>query len=82
VRAGQFLFTPTGVPHLPFNPSDREACIAVLARTDPMSRKASCCATRTADDPPTHANPAARRQRRRHTRKEMRRDEDPPNDLS
>ena len=35
VRAGQFLFIPAGMPHLPSNPSEREACVAVLARTDP-----------------------------------------------
>ena len=35
MRASQFLFIPAGMPQLPFNPSDREACIAVLARTDP-----------------------------------------------
>jgi uncharacterized RmlC-like cupin family protein len=39
VRAGQFLFIPAGMPHLPFNPSDREACIAVLARTDPNEQE-------------------------------------------
>ena len=35
VRAGQFLFIPAGMPHLPSNPSDRDACVVVLARTDP-----------------------------------------------
>jgi uncharacterized RmlC-like cupin family protein len=39
VRAGQFLFIPAGMPHLPSNPSDREACIAVLARTDPNEQE-------------------------------------------
>jgi uncharacterized RmlC-like cupin family protein len=39
VRTGQFLFIPAGMPHLPFNPSDREACIAVLARTDPNEQE-------------------------------------------
>jgi len=39
VRAGQFLFIPAGMPHLPFNPSDREACVAVLARTDPNEQE-------------------------------------------
>jgi uncharacterized RmlC-like cupin family protein len=34
VRAGQFLFIPAGMPHLPYNPSDGEACVVVLARTD------------------------------------------------
>jgi uncharacterized RmlC-like cupin family protein len=35
VRAGQFLFIPAGMPHLPSNPSEDEACVAILARTDP-----------------------------------------------
>jgi uncharacterized RmlC-like cupin family protein len=39
VRAGQFLFIPAGMPHLPFNPSDREPCVAVLARTDPNEQE-------------------------------------------
>ena len=39
VRAGQFLFIPAGMPHLPSNPSDREACVVVLARTDPAEQE-------------------------------------------
>ena len=39
VRAGQFLFIPAGMPHLPSNPSDREACVLVLARTDPHEQE-------------------------------------------
>ncbi len=39
MRAGQFLFIPAGVPHLPFNPSDSETCTAVLARTDPNEQE-------------------------------------------
>jgi uncharacterized RmlC-like cupin family protein len=39
VGAGQFLFIPAGMPHQPFNPSDREACVAVLARTDPNEQE-------------------------------------------
>jgi uncharacterized RmlC-like cupin family protein len=39
VRAGQFLFIPAGMSHLPFNPSDSEACVAVLARTDPNDQE-------------------------------------------
>jgi uncharacterized RmlC-like cupin family protein len=39
VRAGQFLFIPAGVPHMPYNPSDRETCVAVLARTDPNEQE-------------------------------------------
>jgi uncharacterized RmlC-like cupin family protein len=39
VRAGQFLFIPAGMPHQPYNPSDRDPCIAVLARTDPNEQE-------------------------------------------
>ena len=39
VRAGQFLFIPSGMPHLPYNPSDSETCVAVLARTDPNEQE-------------------------------------------
>jgi uncharacterized RmlC-like cupin family protein len=39
VRAGEFLYIPAGMPHLPFNPSDTEPCTAVLARTDPNEQE-------------------------------------------
>src|SRR5690606_9533975 len=35
VKAGEFLYIPAGVPHLPANNSTTEACTAVIARTDP-----------------------------------------------
>ena len=38
VRAGQFLFIPAGMPHLPFNPTD-QPCVAILARTDPNEQE-------------------------------------------
>jgi uncharacterized RmlC-like cupin family protein len=38
VHAGQFLFIPAGMPHLPSNPS-AERCVAVLARTDPHEQE-------------------------------------------
>lgn len=34
VRAREFLYIPANVPHLPYNPSDAESCVAVIARTD------------------------------------------------
>src|SRR5260221_1999564 len=34
-RAGEFLFIPAGVPHLPANRSQTEPCEAVVARTEP-----------------------------------------------
>jgi uncharacterized RmlC-like cupin family protein len=33
--AGEFFYTPANMPHLPYNPSEEEACVAVIARTDP-----------------------------------------------
>jgi uncharacterized RmlC-like cupin family protein len=34
------------MPHLPVHPSDREPSVAVLARTLPTSREASCSRVR------------------------------------
>lgn len=39
VSAGEFLYIPAGVPHLPYNLSDTEPCAAVLARTDPNEQE-------------------------------------------
>lgn len=39
VQAGDFLYIPSGVPHLPANASDTEPCTAVLARTDPNEQE-------------------------------------------
>jgi uncharacterized RmlC-like cupin family protein len=39
VRAGQFLYIPAGMPHLPYNPSDTEPATALLARTDPNEQE-------------------------------------------
>jgi uncharacterized RmlC-like cupin family protein len=39
VNAGEYLYIPAGVPHLPANPSDTEPAIAVLARTDPNEQE-------------------------------------------
>ena len=38
MQAGEFLYIPAGVPHLPYNPFDAEA-VAVLARTDPNEQE-------------------------------------------
>jgi len=32
--AGDFLYIPANLPHLPYNLSDVESCIALVARTD------------------------------------------------
>ncbi len=39
VRAGEFLYIPAGMPHLPANASATEPCVAVLARTDPNEQE-------------------------------------------
>lgn len=38
MNAGEFLYIPAGVPHLPYNPFDEEA-VAVIARTDPNEQE-------------------------------------------
>lgn len=39
VIAGDYLYIPAGVPHLPYNPSQTDTCVAVLARTDPNEQE-------------------------------------------
>ncbi|HET7558914.1 MAG TPA: cupin domain-containing protein [Limnochordia bacterium] len=39
VRAGDFLYIPAGMPHLPYNADDREPCLGILARTDPNEQE-------------------------------------------
>lgn len=38
VQAGDYLYIPAGMPHLPFNPFEEEA-VAILARTDPNEQE-------------------------------------------
>jgi uncharacterized RmlC-like cupin family protein len=38
-RAGEFLYIPANMPHLPYNLSDAESCVAVVARTDPNDQE-------------------------------------------
>ena len=38
VKAGEFLYIPPGMPHLPMNMSDT-SCTAVIARTDPNEQE-------------------------------------------
>jgi uncharacterized RmlC-like cupin family protein len=33
-QTGDFVYLPANMPHLPYNPSDTQNCIAVIARTD------------------------------------------------
>ncbi len=39
VKAGEFLYIPAGMPHLPANNSATEVCTAVIARTDPNEQE-------------------------------------------
>jgi uncharacterized RmlC-like cupin family protein len=38
-RAGNFVYIPAGMPHLPYNLSTTESCVAVIARTDPNEQE-------------------------------------------
>jgi uncharacterized RmlC-like cupin family protein len=38
-KAGDFIYIPAGVPHLPMNSSQTEVCTAVIARTDPNEQE-------------------------------------------
>ena len=37
--AGVFVYIPADMPHLPYNPSATEPCVAVIARTDPNEQE-------------------------------------------
>ncbi len=39
VCAGEFLYIPPNVPHLPRNVSETEACVVIIARTDPSEQE-------------------------------------------
>ncbi|CAM5777040.1 cupin [Labrys miyagiensis] len=38
-RAGDFVYIPANMPHLPYNLSDTEPCTAVISRTDPNEQE-------------------------------------------
>ena len=38
-KAGEFVYIPAGMPHLPYNSSQSEACTAVIARTYPNEQE-------------------------------------------
>ncbi len=38
-RAGDFVYIPANVPHLPYNMSQTEPCVAVISRTDPNEQE-------------------------------------------
>ena len=39
IAPGDFLYIPADMPHLPYNPSSTENCVAVIARTDPNEQE-------------------------------------------
>lgn len=39
VQPGDFLYIPADMPHLPYNPSPTETCVALIARTDPNEQE-------------------------------------------
>ncbi|HEU0003594.1 MAG TPA: cupin domain-containing protein [Ktedonobacteraceae bacterium] len=39
VDAGDFVYIPAGVPHLPGNRSQTDTCLALIARTDPNEQE-------------------------------------------
>jgi len=39
VRAGDFLYIPADMPHLPYNPSPSEPVMTVISRTDPNEQE-------------------------------------------
>lgn len=46
VEAGDFVYIPAGVPHQPFNPTDKPAK-ALIARTDPNEQESVVLLTRS-----------------------------------
>jgi uncharacterized RmlC-like cupin family protein len=38
-RSGDFMYIPANVPHQPYNRSETEPCVAVVARTDPNDQE-------------------------------------------
>jgi uncharacterized RmlC-like cupin family protein len=38
-RAGAFVYIPANMPHLPYNISNTESCVAIVARTDPRDQE-------------------------------------------
>jgi uncharacterized RmlC-like cupin family protein len=38
-KAGEFVYIPANMPHMPYNPSATETCVAVIARTDPNEQE-------------------------------------------
>jgi uncharacterized RmlC-like cupin family protein len=39
VSEGEFLYIPADMPHLPYNASETESCVAIITRTDPNEQE-------------------------------------------
>jgi uncharacterized RmlC-like cupin family protein len=39
IRPGEFLYIPADMPHLPYNASETEPAVAIIARTDPNEQE-------------------------------------------
>ena len=39
MKAGDFVYIPANVPHLPYNPSSTIPCVGLIARTDPNEQE-------------------------------------------
>jgi len=39
MNAGDFLYIPANTPHLPYNASETEPCVGLIARTDPNEQE-------------------------------------------
>ena len=39
VKPGDFFYIPADVPHLPYNPSETDTVVALIARTDPNEQE-------------------------------------------
>jgi uncharacterized RmlC-like cupin family protein len=42
VKPGDFFYIPADVPHLPYNPSETEEAVALVARTDANEQESVC----------------------------------------
>ena len=38
-EAGEYVYIPAGMPHMPYNPSATTKCVAIIARTDPNDQE-------------------------------------------
>ena len=52
--AGDFLYIPIDMPHLPYNRSDTESCVAVIARTDANEQESIVLLPELEDRPNWH----------------------------